>query len=84
MVSVSGDKLIKVWNIEDATLLHTLEGHVTSILKVSFATLGSQLITASADGLIKVWNYKKGLCVNTFEGHEGRIWSMDFCESKLG
>lgn len=83
LASVSGDRIIKVWNIEDGSLLHSLEGHVAAVLKVSWATLGSQLISASADGLIKVWAYKKGLCMNSFEGHEGRVWALDFCESSL-
>ena len=82
LASVAGDRLIKVWSIEDGSLLHTLEGHVSTVLKVSFATLGSQILSASADGLVKVWNYKKGLCMNTFEGHEGRVWAMDFAESR--
>lgn len=83
LASSSGDKLIKVWNITDGTLLHTLEGHVTTVLKVSWATLGSQLLSASADGLIKIWNYKKSICVNTLEAHDGRVWAMDFVESNL-
>lgn len=83
LASVSGDRLVKIWSIDDCSLLHTLEGHVTTILKLSWATLGSQLITASADGLIKVWNYKKAICMNTLEGHEGRIWAMDFCERSI-
>lgn len=83
IASASGDKLIKVWSVVDGTLLHTLEGHITTVLKISWATLGSQLISASADGLIKVWNYKKSICFNTLEGHDGRIWAMDFCESSL-
>ena len=83
VVTAGGDRLIKIWNIEDSTLLNTLEGHVTAVLKISFATIGSQLISASADGLVKVWNYKKNLCVNTFESHDGRVWAMDFLESSF-
>lgn len=83
IASASGDKLVKIWNIEDGTLLHTLEGHVSTVLKLSWATLGSQIISASADGLIKIWNYKKSICVNSFEGHEGRIWALDFRERTL-
>ena len=45
LASASGDCTIKVWNLTDGTCQNTLEGHLTSILKVQWICLGLQLIS---------------------------------------
>jgi U3 small nucleolar RNA-associated protein 13 len=59
LVSASGDKTIKVWNITNAQCIATLSGHQSSLVKVSWINLGLQILSASVDGVVKVWNLKK-------------------------
>jgi U3 small nucleolar RNA-associated protein 13 len=56
--------------------LKTFEGHTASVLKCSFITRGTQLISAGADGLVKLWTIKTNECVNTFDHHEDKIWAL--------
>jgi len=83
LASVSSDKKVKLWNIDDGICINTLEGHETTILRVLWLKHGLQLATVSTDGLLKVWNIKKSECVNTFEEHEGKIWSFDIKDDQI-
>lgn len=77
LVSASGDKTLKVWNLESGNCVATMSGHQTALVKVSWLNLGLQLISASVDGVVKLWNFKKQVCVNTFEMHSEKIWAID-------
>ena len=63
LVSVGGDKLIKVWNLnKDQSgnqCLATLQGHQDQLIKVQWLNMGLQLASASVDGVVKIWNVKK-------------------------
>lgn len=76
LVSASGDKTVKVWNLSNSSCIATLSGHLTSLVKVSWLNMGLQVASASVDGVVKVWNLKKQACVNTFQMHEDKIWGL--------
>lgn len=50
------------------------------MLRILWASLGSQIISCAADGEIRVWNYRKSTCMATFEAHDGKIWAFDNLE----
>jgi U3 small nucleolar RNA-associated protein 13 len=77
LVSGSGDSTVKIWNLVDGECLYTLQGHVNSVLKVSFICESLQVLSVGGDGLIKLWNYKKNICTTTIDKHQGKIWAMD-------
>lgn len=68
IVTAGGDKLLKVWNINNdkAECIQTLQGHADQIVKVKWINSGLQVVAASVDGNVKLWNLKKQQCVNTF------------------
>ena len=45
LASGSGDSLIKVWNLTDGTCLNTFEGHLSSVLKINWISLGLQIVS---------------------------------------
>ena len=45
LASCSGDLTIKIWNIVDGQVVNTLQGHLNSIIKVQWITLGLQLVS---------------------------------------
>jgi len=59
LVSASGDKTVKVWNLTNGNCIATLQGHLTSLVKVSWLNAGLQIVSASVDGNVKIWNLKK-------------------------
>eukprot|EP00798_Chlamydomonas_sp_ICE-L_P002642 gene2643-5017_t len=75
-VEFSSDKTIKMWSVQDGSCLRTLEGHQATVLRATFVSAGTQILSCAADGLVKLWSAKSGECVNTFDHHNGKIWAM--------
>ncbi|EHK27210.1 uncharacterized protein TRIVIDRAFT_55283 [Trichoderma virens Gv29-8] len=81
----SGDKSIKLWNLSDYTCIRTFEGHSNSILKVAWLNMTSrseqakglvQFASAGGDGLVKIWNANSGETECTLDNHEDRVWAL--------
>ncbi|KAL7625028.1 U3 small nucleolar RNA-associated protein 13 [Parahypoxylon ruwenzoriense] len=81
----SGDKTVKLWNLTDYTCLRTFEGHSNSVLKVVWLNIppneerGKKPIlcaSAGGDGLVKVWDVNSGENECTLDNHEDRVWAL--------
>ncbi|KAJ7070778.1 WD40 repeat-like protein [Mycena amicta] len=72
----SGDKTVKLWNLDDFTCVKTFEGHTNSVLRVDFMTMGMQLVSSGSDGLVKVWNIKDEECAATLDNHQDKVWAL--------
>ncbi|KAL6910798.1 WD40 repeat-like protein [Trichoderma evansii] len=81
----SGDKSIKLWNLADYTCIRTFEGHSNSVLKVAWLSMTSrpeqskglvQFASAGGDGLVKIWNANSGEAECTLDNHEDRVWAL--------
>lgn len=55
MVSASGDRTIKLWNLVDGSCLNTLEGHASSVLKVNWLCFGVEIISGF---ILIIFTYK--------------------------
>ncbi|KAL6307705.1 U3 small nucleolar RNA-associated protein [Sparassis latifolia] len=72
----SGDKSVKLWNLDDFTCVKTFEGHTNSVLRVDFLNAGMQIVSAASDGLVKLWNVREEECVATMDNHEDKVWAL--------
>ncbi|KAL0576700.1 U3 small nucleolar RNA-associated protein 13 [Marasmius crinis-equi] len=72
----SGDKTIKLWNLEDFSCVKTFEGHTNSVLRVDFLTAGMQMVSSASDGLVKIWNVHSEECTATLDNHEDKVWAL--------
>ncbi|KKA29593.1 hypothetical protein TD95_003466 [Thielaviopsis punctulata] len=80
----SGDKTVKLWNLSDYSCIRTMEGHSHSILKVAWLNIPQndqaqkKILVASAggDGLVKVWDANTGENECTLDNHEDRVWAL--------
>lgn len=69
---------VKLWDVEDGTLLRTVGGHLGSVNSVTFAPDGNRLASAATDGTVKLWNLDamtrppgEGLLHHTPEAYQG-------------
>ncbi|KAJ6263419.1 Beta-TrCP [Drechslerella dactyloides] len=76
LLSASGDKTVRLWNLADYTCVKTLEGHAGIVLKAMWLNEGLQVVSAGGEGLVKVWEARTGECVSTLDGHEDKVWAL--------
>ncbi|WP_437283624.1 TIR domain-containing protein [Sorangium sp. So ce375] len=73
VVSASGDKTLKVWDLATGQLLSTLEGHPEQINACAISPDGQRVVSASGDNTLKVWDLATGQLLSTLEGHPEQI-----------
>ena len=81
----SGDKTVKLWNLNDYSCIRTFEGHSNSVLKVIWLNVPTKeeqstrpvlVASAGGDGLVKVWDANSGEPECTLDNHEDRVWAL--------
>ncbi|VDD74833.1 unnamed protein product [Mesocestoides corti] len=60
LVTASQDRRVRVWNMPEERLLHTLEGHADDVLSVVVSCDSEMVVSGSWDGSIRVWRIKDG------------------------
>ncbi|WP_271254759.1 nSTAND1 domain-containing NTPase [Pseudanabaena sp. Chao 1811] len=78
LASGSGDKTIKLWNLETGTEIRTLKGHEKAVNSLSFSHDGKTLASGSDDKTIKLWNLETGTEIRTFNGHDISVTRVSF------
>ena len=68
LASGSGDKTIKLWNLETGKEICTLKGHDKFVWSVSFSPNGKTLASGSGDNTIKLWNKETGWGLDALMG----------------
>lgn len=67
IVSASGDRLIKIWDIHNGTCKNTLIGHEKGIACVQFD--GRRIISGSNDNTVRIYDHASGVEVACLQGH---------------
>ncbi len=76
IISSSGDKTIKLWNLQGKEL-RTLKGHTSDVLSVAFSPNDKVIASGSFDNTLKLWNLE-GKELYTLKGHSKEVRSVAF------
>lgn len=77
MVTGSGDGTARIWDCDTGTPAHTLKGHTSWVLAVSWAPSGGMIATGSMDNTVRLWDAKTGKPLgNPLKGHSKWIMSL--------
>ncbi|KAI9771923.1 MAG: hypothetical protein M1839_002706 [Geoglossum umbratile] len=60
MVSGSGDSTARIWDCDTGTPMHTLKGHTSWVLAVSWSPDDTIIATGSMDNTVRLWEAKTG------------------------
>ncbi len=69
IVSGSSDKTIKIWDGDNGSLIHTINGHIKSVSSVAVSPDGLRVVSGSYDTTIKIWDADDGSLLHTLKGH---------------
>ncbi len=72
-VSAAADGTLKVWNIENGSLLETLTGHRASVNVVQVLPDNQRVISGAADNTLKIWDLQQGEVLQTLTGHSQAV-----------
>ncbi|MUG96279.1 protein kinase [Scytonema sp. UIC 10036] len=76
LVSGSGDRSIKIWNLQTGGIKTSLNGHTDGVVSVAIAPEGKTLVSGSIDGTIKIWDLQTPGLKNTLTGHKDSVKSV--------
>lgn len=68
LVSVSKDKTVRIWELENKTCLHILKGHKRNVQEVRFSHNAQYLVSWSWEGIICIWETKTGKKIQRIRG----------------
>ncbi len=60
LATAAKDNTIKVWQLPDGKLLHTIQGHARTVTDLAFSHDGQRLVSASADMTVRLWSVATG------------------------
>ena len=71
IVSASGDRNIKIWNVKDGRLIRTLPGHQKGIACVQFDS--KRIVSGSSDNTVRIYDPATGAEVSVLLGHTNLV-----------
>ena len=78
LASASGDSTIKLWNLNDGSLVRELKGHTRRVNSVAFSPEGSLVASGSLDNTVRLWRVSDGSLVRELKGHTDWVRSVAF------
>ncbi|EEA06534.1 uncharacterized protein CMU_010260 [Cryptosporidium muris RN66] len=70
LVSASKDTTLKIWNIINGTIIHTLTSHLQMVTQIKWSGFESGFIySSSRDTIIKIWKPETGQLLRDLKGH---------------
>jgi glucose repression regulatory protein TUP1 len=82
IVSGSGDKKARIWDVERGECLFTLGneeiGPKDGVTSVAFSPDGKYVVAGSLDKIVRVWDAKTGYFLERHEAHLDSVYSVAF------
>jgi hypothetical protein len=76
--SGSGDKTVKLWDMQTGKERATFKGHSSLVSSVAFSPDAKLLASGSHDKTVKLWDVQKGKEQATLKGHAAPVLSVAF------
>jgi|GEM_PF-798378 len=78
VVTGGRDGVVRLWDVEDATLLRSHVGHESAVTALAFHPDSGRYVSGSSDGTLRVWSTELDESLLVLRGHEGAIVDAGF------
>ena len=73
LVSASGDKTLKIWNLTTYEETRTLCGHKDEVYSVAVSPDSKHIVSGGKDMIVRLWCFHTGKLLFCFKGHSQSI-----------
>lgn len=77
-MSASGDKTIKIWDLDNFIEIRTLKGHQAEIYNIAISSDAKHIVSGGADKIMRLWCFETGKLLFNFKGHSQSIRYITF------
>src|SRR5262249_51342575 len=70
------DKKVKLWKVEDFSLIKAIDAHDDEVTCLAFSPDGKKLISGGKDKKVKVWDAADGKPLKTIDAHDGPVVNL--------
>jgi len=70
----SGDRTARLWDVQSGETIHVLKGHASGVGKAVFTCDEERIVTGSGDATIRIWDSKTGKLLLTSVEYESGNW----------
>eukprot|EP00606_Chrysophyceae_sp_TOSAG23-5_P001088 GSChrysophyteH2.ASY1.ANO1.1406.1 assembled CDS len=77
MASAGGDKLVKIWDPRDGTLVRVLAGHTGEVTALRYSHDELYLVSCDSEAVAIIWDMTTNLIFKKLYGHADAITSLD-------
>lgn len=81
IASASGDRVIKIWNINSGTCEKTMLGHTKGIACIQYD--GKTVVSGSSDFSIRIFDRYSGADIYTLGGHQGLVRTVQASRDRI-
>ncbi|MDM8524828.1 WD40 repeat domain-containing protein [Desulfococcaceae bacterium HSG8] len=78
LASGSGDKTVRLWDVETGKQVSQFTGHASWVGSVAFSPDGRRLASGSHYNMVRLWNVETGKQISQFTGHTDDVNSVAF------
>jgi WD40 repeat protein len=78
LATSSYDGIVRLWNVEEGTLIRTFAGHSGTVWTLAFAPGAKTLAAAGDEKIIFIWDISSGQLLHKLSGHRLNVWVIKF------